>query len=146
MPRTRAERRRDTLHLLETTVDAWVATADGEPYLVPLSYRWDGSTLLLATGADTPTARNLTATGEVRLGLGATRDVVLVDGTIDVLAAADLPPGELDAFAAATGFDPRRITTPYRYFRVRPRRIRAWRESPVEARQDLMRDGHWIPD
>jgi nitroimidazol reductase NimA-like FMN-containing flavoprotein (pyridoxamine 5'-phosphate oxidase superfamily) len=59
--RPRAQRRRDTEHRLSHDVDAWVATAsgDGTPYLVPLSFDWDGETLLLATPTDSPTGRNL---------------------------------------------------------------------------------------
>ena len=82
------ERKRDALHRLAHDIDLWVATADsdGIPYLVPLSYLWDGATLLLATPATSPTGRNLQASGEVRLGLGPTRDVVLITGTVQTLA------------------------------------------------------------
>ena len=76
-PRSRAERRRDTEHRLTHDIDVWVASAsaDGAPYLVPLSFDWDGEALLLATPADSPTGRNLAATRAVRLALGHTRDV-----------------------------------------------------------------------
>ena len=72
--RDREQRTRDTLLLLEQEIDAWIATADdhsGTPYLIPLSFLWDGSTLLIATFATSPTARNLRSTGKIRLGLGA---------------------------------------------------------------------------
>src|SRR5437588_309012 len=74
------QRKQDTLRRLEEDVDLWVATADGAPYLIPLSFLWDGTTLLIATVDASPTGRNLRATGRVRLGLGPTRDVVLIDG------------------------------------------------------------------
>ena len=48
------------------------------PYLVPLSFLWDGATLLIATPASARTGRNLQATGRVRVGIGPTRDVVLI--------------------------------------------------------------------
>ena len=43
-PRSRAQRRRDTEHRLTHDIDVWVASAsaDGAPYLVPLSFDWDG--------------------------------------------------------------------------------------------------------
>jgi hypothetical protein len=50
------------------------------PYLVPLSFDWDGEALLVATPTDSPTGRNLAATRAVRLGLGHTRDVSMVEG------------------------------------------------------------------
>jgi hypothetical protein len=145
--RTPKQRKQDTLHRLEHGVDAWVASADahgGAPYLVPLSFRWDGETLLLATPAASPTGRNLKTTGRTRLGIGETRDVVLVEGTVDALTPAELTEQEGDLFAAHTGFDPRRLTTPYLYFRVRPGRIQAWREADELDGRELMRNGEWL--
>ena len=73
-PRSRALRRRDTEHRLTHDIDVWVASAsaDGAPYLVPLSFDWDGEALLVAAPTDSPTGRNLAATRAVRLRLGAT--------------------------------------------------------------------------
>ncbi len=145
--RTPEQRKRDTLHRLEHDVDAWVATAgseSGTPYLVPLSFLWDGATVLVATEASSPTGRNLEASGRVRLGIGPTRDVVLVEGTVESLAVADLPDEVGDAFAAKTGFDPRRLSATYLYFRIHPRRIQAWREVNELEGRELMRDGEWL--
>jgi Pyridoxamine 5'-phosphate oxidase len=148
--RTPKQRKDDALNRLEHDVDAWVATAGadgGIPYLVPLSFLWDGSTLLVATPASSPTSRNLQASGKVRLGIGPTRDLVLIEGTVDTLDAADIPIDVGDAFAAKTGFDPRLLTSPYRYFRIQPHLIQAWREANEIKGRDLMREGHWlIPD
>lgn len=141
------QRKQDTLHRLEHDEDVWVATAEvdgGVPYLVPLSFLWDGSTLLLATPANSPTGRNLRTTGRARLGVGPTRDVVMIEGTADTLTVAQLPEVEADRFASRTGFDPRRLTTPYLYFRVRPQRVQAWREANELDGRELMRDGEWL--
>jgi Pyridoxamine 5'-phosphate oxidase len=146
-PRNREQRQRDTRHRLEHDVDAWVATADpdsGSPYLVPLSFLWDGTTLLVATPAASRTGRNLQATGRVRLGVGPTRDLVQIAGTAQALAATELPEGVGDAFAEKTGFDPRELRG-YLYFRIRPVRIQAWREVDELAGRDLMRGGEWLP-
>ena len=145
--RTPGERRRDALNRLEHDVDAWVATADGPggtPYLVPLSFLWDGDTVLIATASASRTSRNLRATGRVRLGIGPTRDLVLIEGTARALAVDELPAGVGDAFAVKTGFDPRELTDPYTYFRVEPRRLQAWREADELAGRDLVRDGRWL--
>jgi hypothetical protein len=96
-------------------VDAWVATADpasGSPYLVPLSFLWDGQRLLVATPSASPTSRHLQATSKVRLGIGPTRDLVVIEGTVQPLAAAEVPDQVGDGFAAKTGFDPRQLTDP----------------------------------
>lgn len=143
-PRPRSRRRRDTEHRLVHDVDVWVATAsaDGAPHLVPLSFDWDGAALLLSTPAGSPTARNLAASGTVRLALGPTRDVTVVVGDVEVV---DAPPQEVaDRFAARTGFDPREESTPFGWFRVVPRRVQAWREADELADRDLMRDGRWL--
>jgi nitroimidazol reductase NimA-like FMN-containing flavoprotein (pyridoxamine 5'-phosphate oxidase superfamily) len=145
--RTPEQRKQDALIRLEQDVDAWVATADpesGTPYLVPLSFLWDGVTLLVATQSSSPTSRNLQATGKVRLGIGPTRDLVLVEGTVLALEAAELKDEVGDAFAAKTGFDPRELTSPYLYFRIHPQRIQAWREANEIEGRDLMSGGHWI--
>jgi len=145
-PRSPRQRRQDTLDRLERDVDAWVATADatgGTPYLVPLSFLWDGASLLIATPSASPTGRNLEATGRVRLGIGPTRDLVLIEGTVTtVLAAAEVPDELGDAFAAKTGFDPRQLSD-YRYFRIHPQRLQAWREANELAGRELMAGGQW---
>ncbi|HET6667462.1 MAG TPA: pyridoxamine 5'-phosphate oxidase family protein [Intrasporangium sp.] len=148
-PRPRRQRIEDTLAMLDRHVDCWVATSDpesGAPQLVPLSFVWDGETVLLSTSASSPTGRALVATGAVRLAFGATRDVVMVDGDVEVIDAAELSPDEADRFAGRTGFDPRSLRTRYLYFRVRPTRIQAWREENELAARDLMRDRVWLDD
>lgn len=146
-PRTQQQRKQDALNRLERDIDAWVATADGgsgTPYLVPLSFLWDGITLLVATPSSSPTSRNLQATGKVRLGIGPTRDVVLIEGTVQALAATEIPNEVGDAFAAKTGFDPRRLSSTYLYFRIHPQRLQAWREANELDGRELMLRGHWL--
>jgi len=145
--RTARQRKADTLRRLENDVDTWVATADpgsGTPYLVPLSFVWDGVTVLIATPAASPTGRNLRATGKVRLGIGPTRDLVLIEGTVQAeTAAAEIGAETGAAFAAKTGFDPRELGG-YAYFRIRPQRLQAWREVNELAGRDLIRGGDWV--
>ncbi|UVS80394.1 pyridoxamine 5'-phosphate oxidase family protein [Actinokineospora sp. UTMC 2448] len=143
-PRTLAERVRDTRARLETDVDLWVASA-GQPggvHLIPLSFLWDGTSILISTPRASVTGRNLLADGRVRLSLGTTRDVVIVEGTAEPIAEPDRETG--DAFAARTGFDPRELATPYQYFRIHPRRVQAWREENELRGRLLMRDGRWL--
>ncbi len=145
-PRPRAERRRDTEHRLNHDVDLWVATAsaDGAPYLVPLSFDREDGALLVATPTDSPTGRNLAATRTARLGLGHTRDVSVIDGEVEVLEIGALPQERADRFAARTGFDPHAEAAPYRWFRVSLRRVQAWREANELEGRELMRDGRWL--
>jgi len=142
-PRSHAQRRYDTEHRLIHDVDVWVASAsaDGAPYLVPLSFDWDGEALLLATPTNSPTAKNLAASRAVRLALGHTRDVSMIDGEVELLEIDALPQERGDRFAARAGFDPRALATPYRWFRIIPRHIQAWREVNELPDRELMRDG-----
>ena len=145
-PRPRVQRRRDTERRLAHDVDLWVASAspDGVAHLVPLSFDWDGTRLLLSTPTTAPTGRNLAATRSVRLALGGTRDVTMIDGTVEVVALDELPGDAGDRFAARTGFDPASSATAYSWFRVTPTRIRAWREENELADRELMRGGRWL--
>jgi general stress protein 26 len=144
--RSAQQRKQDTLNRLEHDVDAWVATADatGTPYLLPLSFRWDGGTMLFSTPARSRTGRNLRPGGTVRVSLGHTRDVVMIEGSVELIAAAEIGTEIGDAFAAKAGFDPREDTSPYTYFHLQPRRLQAWREVNELAGRDLMRDGVWL--
>jgi hypothetical protein len=145
-PRSRTQRRADTERRLAHDIDLWVASASpaGSPYLVPLSFDWDGEALLLATPRESPTGRNLAATRAARLALGHTRDVVMIEGDVEPLEIDALPQDRGDRFAARAGFDPRALATPYRWFRISPRRIQAWREENELRDRELMRDGRWI--
>ena len=143
-PRDAAQRRRDIEHRLAHDTDLWVATAAGDaPYLVPLSFDRDGEAVLVSTPAQSVTGRNLARTGTARLALGHTRDVVLIDGVVEVLPMDALSVEEGDRFVRRTGFDPR-ADEGYAWFRITPRRIHAWREVNELAGRELMRDGRWL--
>ncbi|WP_189823659.1 pyridoxamine 5'-phosphate oxidase family protein [Streptomyces finlayi] len=149
VPRTPEQRKQDVLARLERETDIWVATADGDgvPYLVPLWFRWDGEALWLATRTTNPTGRNLHESGLVRLAFGHTRDVVLIDGTVESFGAEEVPTEAADAFVARWGWDPRRSAgsaRPYAYYRVVPRAVQAWHEEHELRGRHLMREGVWV--
>ena len=54
--RPREQRVKDALEELRTQVDAWVATANGagKPYLVPLSFYWNGEVMIVTTDVPVP--------------------------------------------------------------------------------------------
>ena len=140
--RDRATRIRDARLRLEQDADCWVATSlDDRPWLVPLSFRWTGDALLLATPKSNRTYRGVAAGGGLRVALGTTRDVVMIDGEVD--RPAHLPTGEADAVAARTGVDPRSASDAG-YLRVVPRRIQAWRNPAEVPERTIMRDGYWL--
>jgi hypothetical protein len=147
--RSRQQRKLNALTRLESDVDAWIATVDetnSTPYLVPLSFLWDGNSLLISTPASTQTGRNLQQTGTVRVGIGPTRDVVLIEGTVAAIAPTELPEEIGNAFATKTGFDPRQEVGNYLYFRIHPQRMQAWRESNEQKGRTIMWNGQWVVD
>ncbi|MER5553025.1 pyridoxamine 5'-phosphate oxidase family protein [Streptomyces sp. NPDC002793] len=143
--RSPEQRKQHVLDRLEKDEDVWVATAsaDGVPCLVPLSFVWDRGTLLLATRRSNPTAVNLSPSGPVRATLGHTRDVVLIEGTAEIVEGADLPPESGDAFAEKLHWDVRGRSA-WVYLRITPHTVKAWRESNEQAGRDLMLDGTWL--
>lgn len=137
-----AQRKHDALRRLHEEIDCWVASADevGDAHLVPYSYYWDGSAIVLAMPPGNRTALNLLRARRARIALDGTRDVVLVDGTVE--AAVD--EATQDAYVAHSGWDPRTEPVEYLWFRVVPTRIQAWRERNELRTRTLMRDGVWL--
>ncbi len=70
---------------------------------------------------------------------------MLIDADdVEVLEIADLPADVGDHFAVATGFDPRTLGPGWRFYRLRPVRVLAWREANELRGRVLMRDGRWL--
>ena len=146
-PRSLEQRTADVLARLRGDVDLWVASADadGDAYLVPLSFVWDGAAVTFATPRSSRTARNLVRAGSARVALGLTRDVVMLDGVVEAIAIGTDPALE-EAHAAATGFDPRAEPEEYVYLRITPREIQAWREANELSGRKVMRAGRWLAE
>jgi hypothetical protein len=142
-PRSREQRIADTMHHLEHDVDAWLATTDSQrPWLVPLSFIWHDGRLVFATDESSRTIRNAKIASRVRIALGATRDVVLIDGDAAVTPSSDMSDAEVDAYRGKNGSDPRGWADSI--LRVSPQRVQAWREENELRGRTLMRDGVWL--
>jgi hypothetical protein len=147
-PRSGPERKADTIAKFEAEgADVWVATASasGVAHLVPLSYAWDGTHLIIATEPELLTVRNIATSGRARLGFGPTRDIVIVDAELDGRIDVNEAPQTLgDLYAHQSQWDPRRQKVPFVFLLLRPNRIQAWREADELDRRMLMRDGAWL--
>jgi hypothetical protein len=143
--RDRRTRTADALALLATpAIDVWVATAStaGTPYLVPLSLAWVDDHVVIAVEQTSLTARNIVASGEARLAVGRTRDVVMIDATLEkTVEVQDEALGA--AYVAQADWDPR-ASTGYVFLVLRPLRVQAWREANELTGRTLMRDGSWL--
>jgi hypothetical protein len=121
-----------------------VATAStaGTPYLVPLSLAWVDDRVVIAVEQTSLTARNIVASGEARLAVGRTRDVVMIDATLEkTVEVQDEALGA--AYVAQADWDPR-ASTGYVFLVLRPLRVQAWREANELTGRTLMRNGSWL--
>jgi hypothetical protein len=145
--RSATQRRIDALERLDGQGDGWLATADpaGSPHLIAVSAAWDGAVVTIATRESSRSARNLDGSGRARLALGSPDDVVLLDLTVVTSASAsDRSSAIARAFRGAVGWDPADEGDDWRYFRLRPLRIQAYRGYGERDGADVMRDGHWL--
>ena len=145
-PRDPGTRKSDTLAKLATPgIDVWVATAAdaGGPHLVPLSLGWVDEQVVIAVEASSVTARNLTASCEARLGVGPTRDVVMIDAVLDRSVHVTADDALATAYATQADWDPRDAEG-YVFLVLRPVRLQAWREANEISGRTLMRDGRWL--
>ena len=126
-------------------IDVWVATAfaDGEAHLVPVSLAWVDERAVIAVPEASVTTRNLTASGQARLAVGPTRDVVMIDAALERNVSVDDDPALGEAYAAQSDWDPRGDSS-YVFLVLRPVRLQAWREANEIKGRTLMRDGAWV--
>jgi hypothetical protein len=144
--RTLAQRKTDVLDALARNGDIWLATAspDGGAHLIAASAWWNGSEIVIATIGTSRTARNLDTTGGARLALGSPEDVTMIDASVIATTAVADSDAELHSgFAAAVGWDPADEPGPWRFFRLRPRRIQAYRGYGEREGRDVMRGARW---
>ena len=151
-PRSTEQRKADTLAKLAAPVaDVWVATAAAQAgghassHLVPLSLAWVDERVVLATEADSVTFRNIASERHARLGLGRTRDVVMIDAELEQVYRLDEVSDDLARrYAAQADWDPRKSGAGMRFLVLRPLRIQAWREVNELPGRILMRGGIWM--
>jgi hypothetical protein len=90
-------------------------------------------------------APNIVQHRRARLGLGQTRDVVMIDAALDrAVDATNVRPDFADRYVEQAGWDPRAARGSYSYLVLRPERIQACREANELAGRTLMRDGSWL--
>jgi nitroimidazol reductase NimA-like FMN-containing flavoprotein (pyridoxamine 5'-phosphate oxidase superfamily) len=145
-PRSTEQRKADTLARLASAVDCWVpsGSANGEAYLIPLSFVWHAGQIILATLRESSTVRNLRRVGRMRVALDGTRDVVIVAGDVAIVAQDEIDASAAAAFREAAGFEPHREANTYVYLVLTPRTILAWREENELTGREIMREGQWL--
>jgi general stress protein 26 len=146
--RSSKERKADALAKLEA-VDANVWVASGAPtgavHLVPMSHTWNGTQVVLATEPTSRTVANVTANPRVRLALGETRDVVMIDAVlVQAIPKSEATMALADGYATQAGWDPRTDGDEYVFLLFEPEGIQVWREAEDLAGRTVMRHGSWL--
>jgi hypothetical protein len=146
--RSPEQRKSDALaKLTAKEANVWVASASptGDVHLVPVTHTWNGSQVVLATGPTSSTVAHVTATRRVRLALGESRDVVMIDAVlVEAVPEADAPASLADAYAAQAGWDPRTDSGDYIYLVLGPERIQVWKEGEDLDGRTIMRNEQWV--
>lgn len=146
-PRPLPERRAAAVEHLRSNSNLWFATASGErgPHLIPVSYWWDGTRLTTATFENSRTLKNVQAQPKVRVAVGSTGDVLIVDATATIVAVADIDPRAAEAYARAAGNDPRSVPG-FTYIQLAPERMQVWRGPAEFAGRTVMHRGVWLEE
>lgn len=136
----------ETIDRLSTDDDVWIATASstGVPHLVPLSLAWHAGQVLVATPADTPTARNVRETGSARASLDSTTDVVIIRASASCTPFEDANEATRTAFVAAAGWNPGTLEGAWSLITLVPDLIHAWNSVAEIQGRTIMRHGTWI--
>lgn len=143
--RTAAQRKDDVLNLFTNEVDLWIATANAgaDVHLIPLSFVWDGDVLVMATPERSITVENLRRAGRVRVAIGPTRDVAMVEGRVAIVSPEDA--SELaELHARHAGFDARTSDGDYILLILAPESIQTWRTPAELPGRVVMHDGQWL--
>jgi hypothetical protein len=145
--RSAQQRKSDAIEKLNKDPDVWVATADdrGIAHLVPLSLCWHDGMVVVAVEANSRTARNASGSGQARLALGPTRDVVMIDAqAASVVAREDAGPAITGAYRERTGWEPGSDGGDWVYVLFKPARIQVWREVDEIPGRTVMAHGTWL--
>jgi hypothetical protein len=140
------ERREAALERLGSGGNLWLATAsDGRgPHLIPVSYWWDGERLITATFEGSRTLNNIRVQPRVRASVGSTSDVLMIDATAAVVAAAELEESAVAGYEQASGV--LRSTPGFVYVQLVPKRMQVWSGPAEFSGRTVMRAGVWLND
>ncbi len=142
-PRLVARRRADVTAVLDNLELAWIATTGpAGPHLVPLGCAWNGTALMMATHRGNRTVRNLAHCARTRITPGNATDVVILDGTTEVVDPVRVPPADRSTVARLP-MNPQRAGDVVYLFFV-PDRILAWRHRGEIAGRTVMAHGRWL--
>jgi hypothetical protein len=109
----------------------WIVTTrgGGHPHAMPVWGLWLEDAVLFSTDPESVKARNLADRPDLVIHLESGDEVVVVEGRAERVAGADLPGGFVDAYDAKYGHRVDTSNPMFGFYRVRPQRVLAWRET-----------------
>ena len=120
------------------------ASPSGAVHLVPVSHTWNGTEVVVATGPSSPTVANITANPKVRLALGETRDVVMIDAVLVSAVPLLMPRRHWPMGMPPRPGGTRTDEGDYVYLVLGCERIQVSGEGEELAGRTVMRNGAWV--
>jgi hypothetical protein len=90
-----------------------------------------------------PNLEECSAQPTVRVAVGSTGDVLIVDATATIVAVTDIDPGAAEGYAQASGNDPRSVPG-FTYIQLAPEGMQVWKGAQEFAGRTVMRHGVWL--
>ncbi len=113
--------------------------------MIAVAFWWDGDLLVIATGHQSRTARNLDATSAARLATGSPDDAIMIDASVvDSVPARDADEALVDGFSGAVGWNPNEEAGDWRFYRLRPVQVQAYRGYGELEGRVIMRRSRWL--
>ncbi len=124
---------------MERARNYWVCTTrpDGRPHAAPVWGLWFEDAFVFSTGADSRKGRNLAANPEIVVHLESGDDVVILEGTVEIIPVAAADSSWLERYADVYGakynlkmdFAAMGADMSAALYRLHPRTAFAWLES-----------------
>lgn len=111
----------------------WVCTTgdDGRPHAMPVWALWIDDSVVFSTDPESRKARNLARRPDAVIHLDSGDDVVIVEGRVERVAGDALPERFVDNYESKYGYRMDVSNPDFAFYRLRPSRILAWRESEM---------------
>ncbi len=123
----------DVEQRLAASRDYWVCTtrANGAPHAAPVWGLWEDGVLWFGSEQGSVKARNIARDPRVSVHLESGDEVVILEGTVEGFAAADVPPSTVAAFWAKYEMEPPELQGA-RWLRLTPTRAFTWEERAFQ--------------
>ncbi len=124
----------------------WVSTTrpDTRPHSVPVWYLWDGENIYFASNKSSQKAKNLTTQREVVVHAGDGDDVIILEGTTEIVTDPcewqQINNAYMEKYVDPYSGAKATIAETDNLYRVNVKRIMSWEYGVVDTRTDWKKD------